>query len=378
MDGLGELLTEGWDTLYVDALLYRGMYQNILLEHLDIVTRDELRELPGYVEYEETDARVKYKGRDGLGDDGERFNAVNRFIYEESDALFLGPVGPGITSDGEVISESVAPPPLVERRVGVCLAQSIDENGVRRTLNALSGEVTPDRSFDTAAFVVPPWPNYYHWTMESLLRVRLLEIHGEVTGTYPTLIVPRDRSSWVDETLSLLDYAGPVAGFNGGIAAVDTLVVPTYPDPTPAECRWLRDRMRTGAGIDITESRERVFVARDDATVRRISNRDAVERVLNQYDIDSYLLGELSVREQVELFSNAELVVAPHGAGLTNILYGDDLTVVELFGDKLVATFDRIAENMDHTYQYLECGQDGVDIHVNPDLLNQKLSDLLQ
>ncbi|GAB7095462.1 hypothetical protein JCM30237_26160 [Halolamina litorea] len=377
MDGLSELLTEGRNTLLVDVLFYRGLYHRALLNRIDTETQDDLRSHPNYVRYEESNARVKYKGGNGLGDDGERYDVSDRFVCELNNSWLLGPVGPALTARGNVVLESVGAPFLFPRRVGVGLAQSMDENGIWRTLNALSGDVTPDRRFDTAAFAVPPWANYYHWTVECLIRVRLLERHGDATGTYPTLLVPEDRSAWMDETLGMIDYAGPVAGFGGGIAAVDTLVLPTFPDPTPAECRWLRERMRAGTAADVGKSRERVYIARDDATVRRVSNQDAVERVLKRYGVETFLLGELSVREQVELFSNAELVVAPHGAGLTNILYSDDLTVIELFGKKTVATFDRIAENMDHEYQYLQCQQDGIDIRVDIDRLDQKLNSVV-
>jgi hypothetical protein len=378
MDGLSELLAEGWTTLYVDLLLHRGFYHHVLLNRIEIITRNDIRRLPGYVQYENTDARVKYKGQRGLGDEGKRFEAANRFVCELNSAWLLGPVGPALTSEGKIIAETVAPPPLVKRRVGVGLARSMDKNGIRQTLDALSSNIRPNCQFETAAFAVPSWRNYYHWTVECLIRARLLERHGEATGKYPTLLVPEDRPRWMDETLNLLDYSGPVAGLDSCIAAVDTLVVPTFPDPTPAECCWLRERMRTGAGVNGGSSQERVFIARDDATVRRISNQDAVKRVLDRHDIDIYLLNELSVREQVELFSKAEFVVAPHGAGLTNIIYGEELAVVELFGEKTVGTFDRIAENMGHNYRYLICEQDGVDIFVSPDKLDQAINQMLE
>jgi capsular polysaccharide biosynthesis protein len=201
----------------------------------------------------------------------------------------------------------------------------------------------------------------------------LLEKYGGNTGTYPSLLIPKDRSSWMDESLELLNYSGNVVELGKGITNIETLVVPTFPDPIPRECFWIRDRMRSS--LESTDNHgQRIFVGRGDATVRRIANRDAVQQILDRYDIDTYLLGELSVKEQVELFSGAELVVGPHGAGLTNILYGEDLTVVELFGNKTMATFGRLAENMNHNYQYLYCEQDGLDIRVDVD----KLEDVLQ
>jgi len=166
--------------------------------------------------------------------------------------------------------------------------------------------------------------------------------------------------------------------------------VPTFPDPTPAECEWLRDRMRAAASTGESEGTggnddagdtgggERVYVARGDATVRRVANRDELQGVLDRYDIDTYLPGELSVREQVALFSRADLVVGPHGAGLTNVVFGEDLAVIELFGDKQIATFDRLAAALGHGYEYLEGEGVGVDIRVDTDALDRTIARVLE
>jgi len=43
--------------------------------------------------------------------------------------------------------------------------------------------------------------------------------------------------------------------------------------------------------------------------------------------------------DQVRLFSQAEIVVAPHGAGLTNILFAENLIVIELLVHMLFQAF---------------------------------------
>jgi hypothetical protein len=46
---------------------------------------------------------------------------------------------------------------------------------------------------------------------------------------------------------------------------------------------------------------------------------------------ERYTLEEMALADQIRLFSGAEVVVAPHGAGLVHLLFGRDLSVVELF-----------------------------------------------
>ncbi|WP_353633799.1 glycosyltransferase family 61 protein [Halobacterium sp. NMX12-1] len=377
-DGVKELIREGRTVLVQDVFLYRIVYRQFLEDNIDVFTRSAIYEREHCYIFERFNEPMRFKGPNGFRglDEPKEYASDDRFVCEFANAVLLGPVGPGLTKQGTVIADTVGIPPFVPRRTGVSITQSMTANGIQPTLNALEGDASPNQRIGTATLAASPWNNYYHWTVECLLRTRLLEKYGDETGTYPTLLVPQDRSSWMDESLELLDYSGDVEGLGKGITQVETLVVPTFPDPIPRECLWIRDRMKSS--LETTDhSDHRIFVAREDATVRRIANRDAVQPVLDRYDIDTYLLGELSVREQVELFSGAELVVGPHGAGLTNILYGDDLTVVELFGDKTMATFDRLAENMNHDYRYLQCEQAGLDIRVNVDDLDDMLRDIL-
>lgn len=390
-DGGYKLFREARTLLLEDVLLYRLGYRRYLDGRIDTISRSELRAEWDCVvsEFHEGSIRIKAAGGFRERPTPEHYDPGDRFVCEIPDATLLGPTGPGMTAEGRVVVDTVGTPPLGPRRTGVTLAKSMRANGIRQTLKSSSGaETTPDVRFELATLVVPPWLNYYHWTMECLPRIRLLERYGAATGRYPTLLIPSDPPGWVEESLSIVDYAGDVVRFGKGVAAVKTLVVPTFPDPTPAECEWLRDRMRASAerlnGMEGDNKRasdiegdDCVYVARGDATVRRVANRDELQSVLDRYGINTYLLGELSVPEQVALFSRADLVVGPHGAGLTNVVFGDDLALIELFGDKQIATFDRLAAALGHRYAYVEGERVGVDIRIDTDAVDRAIARFL-
>jgi capsular polysaccharide biosynthesis protein len=123
----------------------------------------------------------------------------------------------------------------------------------------------------------------------------------------------------MDESIELLDYSREVEGFVNGITQFETLVVSASPDPIARECLWIRERM-TSTLEPTDDSGQCIFIAYEVATIHRIADHNAVQQVLDRYKFETHLLGKLSVRDQVELFSGAELVVGPHRAGLTNIL----------------------------------------------------------
>jgi capsular polysaccharide biosynthesis protein len=52
---------------------------------------------------------------------------------------------------------------------------------------------------------------------------------------------------------------------------------------------------------------------------------------LGPLGFERYVLEDLAIAEQIELFHDAEFVVAPHGAGLANLVFGTGASVLELF-----------------------------------------------
>jgi len=76
---------------------------------------------------------------------------------------------------------------------------------------------------------------------------------------------------------------------------------------------------------------ERIFVTRRHAQTRRVLNEPAVGSLLARYGFKSYELSELSFREQVELFHRAEIVVGPHGAGISSIIFSGDIRLVVFY-----------------------------------------------
>jgi len=70
--------------------------------------------------------------------------------------------------------------------------------------------------------------------------------------------------------------------------------------------------------------------------------------------------------------AEAKIVLAPHGAGIANIMFCDRTTLLELLGTKKrKATFFVMAKALDHDYGFLLCDNDGEDIIVDVDKLER-------
>ena len=68
-------------------------------------------------------------------------------------------------------------------------------------------------------------------------------------------------------------------------------------------------------------NRLRVYVARRRRCWRHVVNEQSLLSELNKFGFQRYFLEELPLRKQIELFQQAEFVIGPHGAGLTNLVY---------------------------------------------------------
>lgn len=381
-DGTRALLEEGTALLLENLICNEIIYKRYLRPRTTVLGRKALLEYADHRVFDEFDGKIPIKEISPADPDSvETIAPGNRFVCEVADATLLGPVGLGVTKTGELIADTVASPAFATRksqprRVGDALAKSMAANGVRETSDAVRSDRTSKfhETIERAAVIASPWANYYHWTMECLIRIRLLEEYAAAVGEAPPVLIPESMPSWMRESLDLIDYSGQLVPWDGSITAVETLLVPTYPDPIPSECRWLRDRMRSTTGAsDRSGSSERIYVSREDATVRDVRNKDRLQMTLDRYGFDTYVLSELTVAKQVQLFSDADIIVGPHGAGLTNSLYADDVTVVELLGEQKRGAFFRLSRILGHEYIPVDCEQVGLDLQVDCDQLVEVL-----
>lgn len=190
----------------------------------------------------------------------------------------------------------------------------------------------PEKIAGTVAVLSFVWDsNYYHWLGDVLARIHLLDKSGIAVDKY--LIHGKSRKAFQKETLALLGIPKHrlIRSVPGMHVQASRLVVPSLEmyrlDPfvphsfPPWASRYLRTALLERLRPEPLDGYERVYIGREDAPNRKVTNEEQVIGRLEKHGFRKVLLSALSVAEQARLFASAERIAAPHGAGLANLLF---------------------------------------------------------
>lgn len=200
--------------------------------------------------------------------------------------------------------------------------------------------------------------NFYHFVTDELPRIGLLrEAFG---GVRPDAWVLDRHTGYQRQLLGMLGIEPdrvltPGPGFH---LQAKRLLVPSLPnavmDGPPESQRWLRENL---PAKETTGLPERIYVTRGTTpNTRRMVHEDAVRAALEQRGFACVDPGSLSVQEQIDHFAAARVIVAPHGAALTNLAFcRDGVRVLELFAPGYtVHCYWAMTSNVpDSRYRYL-------------------------
>jgi hypothetical protein len=204
--------------------------------------------------------------------------------------------------------------------------------------------------------------NYYHWLFDCLPRLRIAEtINNLDEHTY--YFIPEDTHPFQYETLEALGIPATSCISSKECQHLQSthLIVTSHPNPDPSKIpEWIVNFLRESfLNIASARSKERfVYISRGDSlNSRRLLNEEYLCKLLESVGFGIYQLSELTVSDQVSLFSQARMIVGVHGAGLANLVFASKGAVVyELFSDQYQpAMYKRISSLSGLDYHRIVC-----------------------
>jgi capsular polysaccharide biosynthesis protein len=207
--------------------------------------------------------------------------------------------------------------------------------------------------------------NYHHWWLDILPKFHLIQAYADV---------PSDVLYYVEISkpfqLETLRYLGlpPESLLNSRqtqiIQARHMMAAsPRSPTqkPDPWTLAWVRKTFSPMAQPH-PDRPNCVLISRKQAKTRSIVNEDEIMKCLAPLNPIVIELEKLTVAEQIGLFAGAKQIIAPHGAGLTNLIFAPrDCRIIELFGaSRINDCYRYLAEGIGCPYTPL-LGEDVVD-----------------
>lgn len=87
--------------------------------------------------------------------------------------------------------------------------------------------------------------------------------------------------------------------------------------------------------LDLSENccyNSRVYITRGDVNWRKVTNEADVFELLRAYDVEFRVFDQISILEQAQIIYHADVIIAPHGSALTNLIFGKPSSkVLEIF-----------------------------------------------
>ena len=233
------------------------------------------------------------------------------------------------------------------------------------------------------------WGRYYDFVitlLPKLCRIETIygkEIWSKAKICYPLFNAPYEREFF--EKLSIPLQSLIDTRKNKSFIKAERVVIANNNEffyPAPSDIQLLKDRFLVKDG---TSRQDKIFITRKNR--RKILNETGVREVLEEFNFKVIEDQPRGIMEQIDIFQHASVIVGPHGAAFTNLIWCSPGTrVLEIFNSGYSPPYYYyLCKILQLEYHYLldesELSEDkrnvGKDIMVNIELFREGLQKVL-
>jgi tetratricopeptide (TPR) repeat protein len=201
--------------------------------------------------------------------------------------------------------------------------------------NAVVGFQKPFPVLGRGKFIILPGAgfNYFHFMFETLSSL-LLFSRSENMDDY-TILARQEFANYQKELFTLSLGRIPNLRLDddttAGALLLETALHLPFPSrfsiPHPAATRLLRERL--SKHLSNPALGKRLYITRRQVKLGRTTvNEERISKLLERRGFRPCDPGTMTVKEQIELFKDVEMIVAPGGAALTNLIFCPSQTIV--------------------------------------------------
>ena len=221
-------------------------------------------------------------------------------------------------------------------------------NGLKEKVNL--GKV---KVIEKCAFIKSMWgENYYHFLTEEI--VNIIKIN-KFDSNIPIII--NYNNKYIQDILNLFKFNNPIIKLEkDDCLKIEQCYLSNMSisgKPSKKELSLIRDTLLEKNLINFQRTDIGIIIKRNESERSLINFGEVYNHLISKYkNIEWIIFENLNITETIKLFSNCKIIIAPHGAGLTNMLFAPNgSTIIELmpYSDPNECYF-HLSNMLDHEY----------------------------
>lgn len=258
------------------------------------------------------------------------------------------------------------------------------KNSVKKLIR--NSNKTSVNIIDKASWVIDDKSfNYFHWMTDVLSRIAL--IPPSLLNDYP-IMIPIDflKKPFIKDSLNILGIHYVTYQENKEYK-INQLLITSHVAPAGNFNKHfiikVKDQLLEAIETKTNPSR-RVWLSRKNQQRRTLVNEDEIFDILANFNFEIILPEDLSLTEQLNIFSETSFIAGTHGAALTNAMFmkpKSSILEVRASNDSHRNPFFTLASEFDLKYYYLladpKINSLESDLYLNPEKLNNILLSIL-
>lgn len=186
------------------------------------------------------------------------------------------------------------------------------------------------KEIDCAVHLIDKWggSNYWHWISTCLSKLFMIDNKEKNNN----ILINSLNNRYVKESLGAFQINVSKCleiDVRNSVFCKKLIAPSPMGDRDKEGILFLRNKLRNNK----IKPKNKIYISR--RKLRRVLNESEIISFLNKRGFQDVQCENMTFEQQINLFSGAQVVVAPHGAGLTNIMFAPDNTkVLELRSPK--------------------------------------------
>lgn len=207
---------------------------------------------------------------------------------------------------------------------------------------------------------------YYHWMLESLPRLKTIQMSGL---PYDKIYIGSKNPKFKQASLELLGIPDSqiICGEKTTNIQTKSAIIPSMPHILPITrptwaCDFIRSAFLDTSINETTTPQKKIYISRRSVSIknsqRTIVNEAEVFKYLAKQGFEKVVLEDLTIKQQALFFNSAQIIIAAHGASLTNLVFCNSklpVTLIEIYPPKKIQTcYPSLTQqlNQDRNFQF--------------------------